>query len=366
MPVTLKHVVKRGLIGNEWSVPTIYIDPETGKEVSDDNITVIGAVSLSGDDQTLPPNIKVLCIGSKVRAASYIDISDGLPENLLKGAVNLADISSLFVVSGHRYGYDDNSPNKLDYIPEGLFDNCVNLECVHSAFRHAEIREIPEGLFKNCPKIYNVAGLFEDCKYLRYIPADLFSYCPKLRMANGVFRNCESLTEIPVGLFKNNKKLQALGEAFVYCKSLQKIPSDIFAYSPDLDQLPHVFARCTALQEVPQGLLSNITNESMKRFDGMFEDCFSLRYVPEDLFKDLRGILYMVQCFANCLNLRGQSPKAPDGKMLWNRSGKGNGPRGDDGNYLRNCSDYSIPNGYQCFAGCTHLDDYNAIPESWR
>ena len=57
------------------------------------------------------------------------------------------------------------------------------------------------------------------------------------------------------------------------------------------------------------------------------------------------------QCFSNCTNLQGESPKNFEGGNLWEPT---------------SVVSASELQGSSCFMNCTNLSDYANIPEEWR
>jgi hypothetical protein len=73
------------------------------------------------------------------------------------------------------------------------------------------------------------------------------------------------------------------------------------------------FEGCTSLKSIPENLFKRIKGTAYGMFVGTFNGCSNLTSIPENLFKNIRGkkadYIYL-KTFANCPNLSGNiTPK---------------------------------------------------------
>lgn len=80
-------------------------------------------------------------------------------------------------------------------------------------------------------------------------------------------------------------------------------------------------------------------------FQNAFWDCTSLKKIPENFFDNAPNATYFYSAFQNCTSLTGNAVP------LWDTEFKGiNATR----------------HGGSCYRGCTGLDNYDSIPNSWK
>ena len=143
------------------------------------------------------------------------------------------------------------------------------------------------------------------------------------------------------------------GLGYIYlgnCQNLRKIASPTINSFKDLDSkygLSSAFSRCTSLTEIPSDLFSNCPQ--VTSFKWTFYDCESLITIPQNLFDNCLKVKSFAMTFDNCTGLTGYAPE------LWTRG------TNTEGNSYQ-----GIPDGCNCFCGCTGLSNYDIIPGYWK
>lgn len=256
----------------------------------------------------------------------------------------------------------------LTELPGGLFRGCSHASTFHRTFEECTgLTSLPGRLFIPCPMATTFQATFYNCTGLAALPEGLFAGNPEAvsfggetdyhngagREDRGLFTNCTALTEIPEGLFAFNSKVTDLSMAFLGCSGIREIPAGLFAALPELENLEYVFEGCKQIEEIPSGLFDN--NPLLQEMYSAFRGCSSLRRLPTDLFDNNRLIRSFGYTFLGCEALEGESPYTEIGGRkyhLYERS--------------ENSVEFTPPDGYGCFGGCTKLSDYEEIPEAWR
>ena len=256
----------------------------------------------------------------------------------------------------------------LTELPGGLFRGCSHASTFHRTFEECTgLTSLPGRLFIPCPMATTFQATFYNCTGLAALPEGLFAGNPEAvsfggetdyhngagREDRGLFTNCTALTEIPEGLFAFNSKVTDLSMAFLGCSGIREIPAGLFAALPELENLEYVFEGCKQIEEIPSGLFDN--NPLLQEMYPAFCGCSSLRRLPTDLFDNNRLIRSFGYTFLGCEALEGESPYTEIGGRkyhLYERS--------------ENSVEFTPPDGYGCFGGCTKLSDYEEIPEAWR
>ena len=96
------------------------------------------------------------------------------------------------------------------------------------------------------------------------------------------------------------------------------------------------FRNCTNLTEIASLGINSFMDDN---FFGVFQNCTSLKEIPEDFFENAPGITNVSYAFAGCTSLTGKAIN------LW-----------DAGNIT----------GTKCYEGCINLTNYEEIPEEWK
>lgn len=343
MPITLGNTIKRGLIGNEWGNPTIYIDPNTNEIAKSNKITAIGVFKPAADPAVLPANTTVIQVGSNVKEVHYIQVQDDIiPPDIFKYAINVTDFGNVF------------TDTDIKKIPDGLFNSCTKATNFMRAFAECRLlRTIPANLFDHCPNVTSFKKTFYKCQSLKSIPDGLFDHCVNVRTFESAFDECMYLSVIPSGLFSQCSNAINFNNTFFDCRRLKEIPASLFEHCTKATDFYSTFEGCVELASVPKGLFDGCS--SVTSFARTFGDCLSLKSIPEDLFQNNPKVTSFEGTFSNCKQLKGKMPivTAPDGKQykLWELEQVSGYPRYIKGSY--------------CFSNCKKLPEYPEIPDTW-
>ncbi len=313
---------------------------------------------------------------------------------IFSGCVNLKTVpAKLFdhVTEASSGGFNNIFyKSGVETIPAGLFATCTKVDATSfeavfmgcpelhtiegSIFPEVTTITSMKQMFYNCPKLVNIpadlfkpfgtaklkfTNTFTGCTSLKTLPEGLFATCTKATHFTGAFTDCTALESLPANI------LSACGEAkyaermFLGCTALKSLPESLFAGCPKIEKFEETFAECTALETIPEGLFSSIgTTTTSIVFTSCFKGCTSLKSIPAGLFDTVRRISFIDYCFENCKSLTGESPYTMIGEEkvhLYERV------QGTD--FPRIPSNRTAHQG--CFAGCTGLSDYTAMPEEW-
>jgi len=263
---------------------------------------------------------------------------------------------------------------------EEVFSNCLSLKKIEGsifpvssnvtslayAFENCtSLTEIPEDLFVPLAESKTkFTATFVGCSSLEAIPEGLFSQNTLVNQFTGTFCGCSSLETIPAGLFSSTVNITTVKDLFAECTSLKTVPSGLFAANGALTSFEGTFADCSSLETIPADLFSAVGSGTTSiKFTECFYGCSSLKEIPSGLFDTVKRINYIDGCFEGCKSLKGESPYTVisiDGVEtkvhLYERT------KGTDFPYVPS-SQY---NHAGCFAGCTGLTDYNAMPSTWK
>lgn len=204
------------------------------------------------------------------------------------------------------------------------FKNCINLK-----------GPIPEPTKNSLSKCKNVS--FENCKSLDgNIPNNLFKNCTNVNSFMNCFYGCTSITKIPNNLFENCNKVNNFRGTFGNTQNLESIGNNIFKSEQTVD-FYQIFEGCYNLKNIPEDLFKNCPNT--RSFNCTFNRCTSLNEIPEGLFDNCKNVEDFYNTFQGCANITGNAPN------LWERT--------------------NVKNSAGCFRGCNKLSNYNEIPTTW-
>lgn len=255
----------------------------------------------------------------------------------------------------------------LTSLPADLFRGCTDADLFHCTFEDCSgLITLPGELFAPCIDATRFIAVFNRCTGLSEIPGELFASNPRADFRGetvyypgtsyieerGLFSGCTGLTEIPAQLFAANTQATDLSMAFLGCTGLTGIPADLLASNGALTDITSLFEGCSSIERVPEGLLDG--NPRLEDVSSLFQGCSALHSVPVGLFDHNRLILQCYYTFGGC-PLTGESPYTEiDGVKyhLYERS--------------KNPVEFTVPAGDNCFSGCIDLDDYEAMPDTWR
>ena len=308
-----------GCSGLTGSIPEKLF--ENGNNVTNFYYAFAGCSGLTGN---IPTKLFYKCS----KATSFDGTFNGckgltgnIPENLFINC-NLAQ---------SFYGTFDGCEKLTGSIPANLFKNCNNAVNFSQTFRYCTglTGNIPEALFTNCNKATNFANTFFLCTGLNgNIPEKLFANCPNIIYMSGVFFGCSNLKgSIPENLFANCSQVTSFGTSFYNCKGLTgSIPEKLFVNCKKVTDFSGTFSGCT-------GLTGNIPAN-------LFDNCQSVMIFGSNNIDMIGYPTYSFGTFSGCTSLTGNAPE------LWNRT--------------------NVRYHNYCFYGCTQLDNYADIPDTWK
>lgn len=345
-----------------------------------------------------------------------------VPENLFASATALTDAGSLF-----------NGCSSLKSVPENLFASCPLVTDVASMFAGCgSLEEVPSGLLSRQTEVTSLANLFKGCSALKTVPEDLFANQSKVKNLGSLFTDCSSLESVPAGLFKNLDAVTAAGTMFKGCSALKTVPEGLFDAFGKVTNISSLFSGCSSLGNLPAGIFRNMSAvtsagylyegcvgmtdfppiknmTSLKTVNAMwkdcatlasvpadyfpesvstgtttaymFQNCTSLKTVPEGLFDDFSNVTIITQMFQNCTSLE-SLPVGIFDNMKKIKTAKntfegcsaftGESPYTIVGDRKIHLYERSADNGFteitgydDCFTGCGKMADYTYIPISW-
>ena len=345
-----------------------------------------------------------------------------VPENLFASATALTDAGSLF-----------NGCSSLKSVPENLLASCPLVTDVASMFAGCgSLEEVPSGLLSRQTEVTSLANLFKGCSALKTVPEDLFANQSKVKNLGSLFTDCSSLESVPAGLFKNLDAVTAAGTMFKGCSALKTVPEGLFDAFGKVTNISSLFSGCSSLGNLPAGIFRNMSAvtsagylyegcvgmtdfppiknmTSLKTVNAMwkdcatlasvpadyfpesvstgtttaymFQNCTSLKTVPEGLFDDFSNVTIITQMFQNCTSLE-SLPVGIFDNMKKIKTAKntfegcsaftGESPYTIVGDRKIHLYERSADNGFteitgydDCFTGCGKMADYTYIPISW-
>lgn len=335
--------------------------------------TFKGAFSGAGIE-TIPAGLFARQVGVTSCSAVFQDCPIGsIPRGLFSTMTKCTDFSQAF-----------KGCTKLTSIPSDLLASCPDVSNVASIFSEcASIASIPSGLFGHTTSIKNGNNLFEGCSSLRTLPDDLFATfsatgnftftstfegCTSLQsLPSGLFAtvaatgfantftDCTGLTSLPDDLFAGQTKIKTFSNTFNGCTGLESLPEGLFAECAAMTSVSSAFIDCTGLKSLPAGLFAK--NAELATITSVFSGCTGLTSIPAGLFDNNKKIKTAKTAFKNCSALTGESPFTQiDGRKihLYERTA------------ALGFTAVTNTNATDCFAGCTGLSDYDAMPTAWK
>lgn len=222
-------------------------------------------------------------------------------------------------------------------IPGELFSDCIDAGSFDGCFANCTwITSIPEDLFKNCTNATTFKDCFRGCTSITKLPDNLFKNCTNVNSFMNCFYGCTSITKIPNNLFENCTKVNNFRGTFGNIQNLESIGNNIFKSEQTVD-FYQIFEGCYNLKNIPEDLFKNCPNT--RSFNCAFNRCTSLTEIPEGLFDNCKNVEDFYHTFQGCANITGNAPN------LWERT--------------------NVKNSAGCFRGCNKLSNYNEIPTTW-
>lgn len=196
--------------------------------------------TFSNDFQIIPDNLFQL-IENPIYDASWLL---GNSRNLSK--VPSGIFSTLRDVLDASYLFSEDT--SLTDIPADLLFPFENVKTLSNAFQRTKIQNIPEGFFDKCLNLENAFAIFSDDSVLSSIPSNLFSKCSKLNSLRYAFSDCYGLAKIGTNIFPKNSENQIdCYHMFYDCKSLLSIPSDFFDSLTNPSNIEKMFYGCSSI-----------------------------------------------------------------------------------------------------------------------
>ena len=335
-------------------------------------------------------------------------VSGPVPANLIKQKKSLINVDRLFEncnIGGEEDNFEEfpdgffagltalqsanycfsGCKNLKFSLPEGLFADCINLKSIDYLFYNCKgihgslntnifaisgnpytnaisVLEGCSGITGNIPEdfmapfvnVRDLSGFFSGCSGITgVIPGTLLQDCTQLMIANRLFKGTglgkfrvddSDPYFIDPDFFRYNVNLEEVNGLFDAADAprnlIGDIPADLFRYNVNLIDAGNAFANCTGITGELTGSHFRY-NAKLKNVASMFynssissisNDLFSTTYNP--VMNDFTGT------FKDLANLTGTAP------TLWDM--------------------YPAAARNECFRGCTNLENYNAIPDSWK
>ena len=224
----------------------------------------------------------------------------------------LTTISNIFQGSG----------NLIGTLSSDLFKNLISLQQAANVFNGTGISgEIPEGLFQNNVNLLNISGFFAGTK-VTSIPNNLLSTLTRLTNISNLFSGCSLIaSDLPLNFFTNNQRLTNMSGVFRGCTGLGGyISEDFFTVLDEegfatvlgVTDLSYFFYQCYNLGgTIPENLFQwtrNVTNLSY-----FFYDCGTVNHegvaqgisgpIPENLFSTMPSLTNINYMFWRCNQL---------------------------------------------------------------
>lgn len=280
-----------------------------------------------------------------------------VPEGLLANLSQVGSFEGVFENCG-----------QLSELPDGLFAGAVSAYSFARAFRGTRIQRIPEGLFSGCTRAHDFKSAFQGCTHLTEIAPMLFVDTVEARNFTSTFEQCTSLERLPSALFANLPKAESFDNVFKGCSALTAIPEDTFAHCSALYRLEYAFANCDTLTSLPATLLANCI--MLRQAQGMLSGCINLTTVPANLFGAAHYFRHVNGMFSGCSHLNSdvndifpntQYPTLMNINSLFASCSR---LRGSGLSLIKKLSTVTYTAG--ALSGCTSLDDYANLPNTWK
>ena len=209
---------------------------------------------------------------------TYISIDDmfngclnleSIPNGIFDNSLNLTSANATF--SGCK---------KLATVPTDLFKNNSNISRFYNVFGDSGLISIPVGFFDGNNQATTFNSAFKSCYNLVSIPSHLFDNCPLVDSFNGTFHNCSKITSLPAALLSNNPEVITYTLMFAGCK-IDKIPADLLGKAcSTATNFSNMFSG-NVNSELPEGLFKYAV--SATNYSGVFYNC-QANTIPNDLF----------------------------------------------------------------------------------
>ncbi|WP_282039815.1 hypothetical protein [Saccharicrinis aurantiacus] len=229
--------------------------------------------------------------------------------------------------------YDSEQTKLLALESKQLKELIVVSDIENLIVNNTNIQSVSDECLKNSPQLNSIA--FKNNTKISSLPNDFLSYTSNINAFRKTFWGCTMLSDIPRDLFKTNVNATDFTNVFYAC-NIHTIPEELFTNNILAENFEGAFSQNHNLNVIPEKLFHN--NINAKRFYSSFSYCDKLQSIPNQLFDNIEQGVYNL-AFSDCTNLQGNAP------TLW-----------DDTN----------ASGTFCFKGCTKLENFNDIPDSWK
>jgi hypothetical protein len=367
------------------------------------NVTTMEGLFYESSISSLPANIldNLTSVTNGIYFCRNATNLSSLPNELFRYNSLLSSLNSAF------FGC-----SSLTSIPTDLFFNVPSLTNLADAFRSSGLTSVPAGLFSNFTiASCNLDSIFRSCTSLTTIN-QITGTTTSLRLTNA-FRDCTSLTTVPNSTFLNveiypgrmfqgctgitsvnspfisvsfvastSEELQ--GYIFKNCTALASIGNFMFSGVSNFYVFDYIFENCTSLTDLSSFVFDTATGNAI-RARGTFKGCTGLTDFATNIFDDHSGTFaWMEDTFSGCtslnsipdfennLNKLGLLIRIFDGctsltgssHSLWLTDTEGH----SYDTYTLTAPNYDsgVPNGLDCYRGCTGLTDYASIPLYWK
>lgn len=276
-------------------------------------------------------------------------IMTGVGSSWAKCITKIVDWGDLDFTSLDHAFYGTN----IESIPENSGEVLCNVTDFDYAFACCEnLKSLPENMFAGT-KATVLQATFYQCKSLENIPGNIFKDADNLQNLTAIFMGCTSLKEIPEGLFDSFSNVTRAVNLLADCSSLKVIPEGLLKNMGKVTTFTGIF-RNTAIETIPEGFFDGLV--SLDNCMQVFSGCSSLKTIPTSLFDECKKVSSFMGLFGGCTALKGESPFSIIGEEkvhLYERA-----------SHPDIFTEVTNPSG--CFTGCSGLEDYADIPDTWK
>ena len=307
--------------------------------ITDASVLLTGCSSLTEiPEDLLSKQTEITSLASALKGCSSLK---SIPENLFASQTKVANLSSLFT-----------DCTSLESVPSGLFRNQASVTNIATMFKGcSSLVSVPEGFLDVFTKVTNINSLFSGCSSLAGLPAGIFRNLSAVTTASYLYEGCKELMEFPS--IKTMASLKTVPGMWKDCSNITGVPADYFPESVSGGtSAAYMFQNCTSLKNVPEGLFDDFS--SVTTISQMFQNCTSLESLPACIFDSMTKVRTAANVFNGCSAFTGESPYTEvNGQKihLYERSAE---------NGFTEVTSYK-----DCFTGCEKMADYAYIPIAW-
>ena len=300
-----------------------------------------------------------------VNDAKLISIEEwGYTETTVYGFMGCTELSS--IASPEKYTFKNVTSfqeafvgcSSLTSIPDNMFANCTNVTSFENTFGGCyRLTSIGDYAFANCTSVTSFRQMFVGCSLTSigdYAFANcaaledvtyMFGECPITSIGKHAFDGCISVEDFATLFGEPSYSIAKLESQYTTLQCIDKSIQSSYTIEP-VSGIAVSERNMTNLLTIGDYAFANCT--SAKNFDGLFADCVNLESIPEHLFENTPNVASFKGTFTGCTSLTGNA------LPLWTRV------KTDTTTYK------GVPDGYNCYKGCTGLTNYGAIPDYWK